>query len=102
MNTSTEYMNGGVTSNIVKLAMEGGYNPTADELLTIAAHEAMPRNVFYTDEQLRAKREEIAAYADRTMPNWRKDEYLDLYGVPTPSPRPKRMSAYDRKHTTRK
>lgn len=44
MNTSTEYMNGGVTSNLVKLFAAGGYKPTADELLTIAAHDAMPRN----------------------------------------------------------
>ena len=101
MKTSTQYINGGVTANIVKLAATCGYKPTADELLTIAAHDAMPRNTAYTEEQLQAKRSEIAVYADAIMPNWKQDEYLDLYGVPTPSDRPKRMSAYDRKHSTR-
>ncbi len=101
MNTETEYINGGVTSNLVRLCAQDGYKPTAEELLTMAAHDAMPKGVWYTQSQIDAKRREIEQYADATMPSWRSDEYLDLYGVPVPSERPRRMSAYDKKHSTR-
>ena len=60
MNTSTEYVNGGVTANLLKLFVQNGYQANAEQLLTIAAHDAMPRGVVYTEEQLQAKREEIA------------------------------------------
>jgi hypothetical protein len=95
MNNETEYMNGGVTSNLVKLAMEGGYKPTPDELLTIAAHDAMSNGVFYTESQLQQQRTAIK-WANAT------DGYEDLYGdLSKIDSRPKRMSAYDRKHSTR-
>lgn len=93
MNTETEYMNGGIAVNLIKLAMESGYKPTEEELLTIKAHDAMPRNRFYTQSQVEAKRNTI---------KWQniKDGYEDLYGdLSTVDARPKRMSAYDRKHS---
>jgi hypothetical protein len=102
INTETEYMNGGVTANLIRLFIKDGYKATPDELLTMAAHDAMPRDVFYTESQLADKRREIEQYADAIMPSWRNDEYLDLYGVPTPSSRSARMSAYDKLHSTRK
>lgn len=101
MNTETEYINGGVASNLVCLAAASGYVPTADELLTIAAHDAMPRGVAYTQTELDDMRKKIERCADRTMPEWRECRYLDLYGVPVPPSRPARMSAYDRRHSTR-
>jgi hypothetical protein len=101
MNTQTEYMNGGVTNNLLKLMAESGRKMSAEEMLTTAAHDAMPRGVFYTEDQLQAKRAEMKAKADAIMPGWENDEYLDLYGIPAESPRPSRMSAYDRKHSSR-
>lgn len=94
MSKETEYMNGGVTNGLIQLAMDGGYKPTPDELLTMAAHDAMPRGKFYTQSQLDRKRMEI---------KWSnaKDGYEDLYGdLSKLDTRPKRMSAYDRNHST--
>jgi hypothetical protein len=101
MNTQTEYMNGGVTNNLLKLMSSNGLKMSSEEMLTAAAHDAMPRGKFYTEDQLQAKRNEIKAIADSIMPGWECDKYLDLYGIPTAAPRPKRMSAYDKKHSKR-
>ena len=78
--------------NLIKLFMEGGYVPTQAEAAMIAAHDAMPRNEFYTLEQVEAKAKEQY---------WMnaKDGYDDLYGdLSKAAARPKRLSAYDRKH----
>jgi hypothetical protein len=101
MNTETEYMNGGVMNNILNLMAKSGRKMSASQVLTSAAHDAMPKGVLYTESQLDAKRAELKAVADQVMPGWENDEYLDLYGLPTHADRPKRMSAYDRKHSTR-
>jgi len=95
-NTYTEHdmMNGGVTINLLKLAVEHGHVATPEEVASIAAHDAMPRNTWYTLA-------DVAAKQAKPEPVWMNDEYADLYGPVEPSPRPKRMSAYDRKHTTR-
>ena len=82
MNTETEYMNGGVTNNLLKLMMADGLKVSASEMLTMAAHDAMPRNRFYTDSQIEAKKASIKAKADKLMPGWESDPYLDLYGIP--------------------
>lgn len=55
MDQQTEYMNGGVIVNLLKLFMEGGYVPTKEEADLIAAHDTMPRGKFYTEEQPMAK-----------------------------------------------
>ena len=102
MNTETDYMNGGVTNALIALAAKSGYKPTAEELLTAEAHKQMPRGVMYTHSALIAKRNEIKAHCDALLPGWENDSMLDLYGLPAQSDRPRRMSAYDRNHTTRK
>ena len=97
MNTETEYMNGGVTSNLIKLAMESGYVPGPDEVLTMKAHDAMPKGVLYTQSQLEAKRSDVSS-----KERWDsfQDGYEDLYGPWAPV-KPARRSAYDRKHYPR-
>ena len=92
----TTYVNGGVTNGLRKLFMKSGWKPSAEEALTMAAHATFPTGIEYTQSQLDAKRIEIAEYADRMYPVWRDDKYLDIYGVPTPPARPKRLSAYDK------
>ena len=95
-NTYTEHdmMNGGVTVNLIKLAVERGHVPSPEEAASIAAHDAMPRNTWYTLADVTAKQPKLE-------PAWMNDEYADLYGPVEPSPRPKRMSAYDRKYSKR-
>ena len=101
MNTQTDYINGGPLNTLVKLAIANGVKVSAGQRLMVAAHDAMPRGVIYTEAEVNAKCAEIEAWADANCKGWREDENLDLYGVPMPSDRPKRMSAYDRKHSTR-
>jgi hypothetical protein len=55
MSDQTEYMNGGVTVNLIKLFIKDGYVPTKAEAALIAAHDAMPRGRFYTEDQVRDK-----------------------------------------------
>ena len=47
-----DMMNGGVTINLMKLAIENGHVPTSEEAATIAAHDAMPRNTWYTHQDV--------------------------------------------------
>lgn len=56
---STEYINGGATNAILKDMVLNGYKLTPNEQLRMEAHDAMPRNVFYTEEQLKEKMDEI-------------------------------------------
>jgi hypothetical protein len=98
MNAQTDYMNGGVMVNLLKLFITQGYVPSEEQAQTIAAHDSMPRGRFYTDADV------DAAKAQTKAAKWMdaKDGYEDLYGdLSTIDARPKRMSAYDRKHSTR-
>lgn len=62
MSDQTEYMNGGVTVNLIKLFIKDGYVPTDAEAAIIKAHDAMPRGKFYTEEQVREKVKEQQAH----------------------------------------
>ena len=59
MDTQTEYRNGGVVCNLLRLMAQNGRPLTSDEALTVAAHDAMPRGQWYTEAQVRAKRAEL-------------------------------------------
>jgi hypothetical protein len=61
MATETDYMNGGPRILLLKMALADGIELSSDERLTIAAHDAMPRNEWYSDSQVEAKRREIQA-----------------------------------------
>jgi hypothetical protein len=59
MDTRTEYRNGGVVCNLLRLMTQNGRPMTSDEALAVAAHDAMPRGQWYTETQVRAKRAEL-------------------------------------------